>query len=70
MVRSEAPLDTVLEVLTDTHALAGDLIQFAGRCDDDRVRHKCDILRDSLHDFEETLRLYGLRLYADQTRFP
>jgi hypothetical protein len=68
MVWSDAPLDTVLEVISDAHALAGDLTHFARRCDDDHVRSQCDALQVSLHDLEETLRLYGLRLYADRSR--
>jgi hypothetical protein len=68
VVWSDGPLDTVLEVISDAHALAGDLTQFATRCDDDHVRAQCDALRASLHDLEETLRLYGLRLYADPSR--
>jgi len=68
MVRAEAPLDTVLEVLTDAHALAGDLTQFVVRCEDERVRHECDALKHRLDGFEETLRLYGLRLYGARDR--
>lgn len=66
MVRTEARLDGVLEVLTDAHALAGDLTQLAASCDDERVRRECDALQQSLRTFEEMLRLYGLRLYAGE----
>jgi hypothetical protein len=68
MVRSEASLDGVLEVLTDAHALAGDLTQFAVRCEDERVRSECDALKHRLDGFEEVLRLYGLRIYAGGAR--